>query len=121
MEHTEKLEIVNDVFYVKKETEKDPCKFAYLHLSEDLDDVFAIYFENREVAEGKKYRWNETDSSDVASSRQFIKELISEAYLSLYLKKGIEKWPDKPLWKHTIGMNSGIPSSWWSKVKEMNV
>jgi hypothetical protein len=113
------LEIVNDSFYFKKESNCEACKFAYLHLSENGHEMFLAYFENREVEEPIVYRWEEDDYSIKENSRHFIVEFIGEAYLSLYIKAGKEKPVDKPLWRHTSGTNCGIPSKWWDKVKDI--
>lgn len=119
MAQNEVLEIVNDSFYFKKDTDCETCKFAYLHLSEDGNFVFLAYFKNRDVEEPTVYRWEEDDHSINEKSRRFILEFIGEAYLSLYIKAGKEKPVDKPLWRNTSGTNCGIPSKWWDKVKDI--
>lgn len=115
----EVLEIMNDSFYYKKETDCEMCEFTYLHLSDNGREMFLAYFGNREVKDPIVYRWNEDDFSINEQSRHFILEFIGEAYLSLYIKEGKEKPVDKPLWRHTSGINCGIPSNWWYKVKNI--
>ena len=119
MEEMDVLEIVNDSFYFKKEIDSEPCKFAYLHLSENEHVVFLAYFGNREVEKPIIYRWEEDDYSINENSRHFIVEFVGEAYLSLYIKAGKEKPVDNPLWRHTSGTNCGIPSKWWDIVKSI--
>lgn len=114
------LEIANDSFYVKRESESQPCKFAYLHLAEEASDIYVAYFENREVEDPIVYWWEEENLSRYEKSRRFINEFIGEAYLSLYIKNKKEKPIDKPLWKTSQAIKCGIPSTWWEKIKNIN-
>lgn len=113
------LEIANDSFYVKKNLDCQQCKFAYLHLSEQAHDVYVAFFDNRDAKEPKVYWWEEEDLSINEKTRRIILVFIGEAYLSLYIKAGMERHIDKPLWRHTKGTNCGIPSKWWEVVKNI--
>ena len=111
------LEILNNSFYIKKESESQPCKYAYLHLSEQPQDIYVAYFENREVKEPTVYWWVEKDYTLNEVSRQFINVLICEAYISLYIKNKMEKTTDYPLWNYMQHINCRIPPIWREKIK----
>lgn len=112
-------EIINDTFYVKKTRDDMPCEFAYLFLAEKAQDIFLAFFKNRETDKPIVYKWIEEDSSFDVRSRHFILEFIGEAYLSLYIKHDHEDTTDKPLWKRTQAINSGIPTKWWDLVNDI--
>ena len=116
----EKIEIENDVFYVKRMQEEKPCKFAYLHLSDNANDIFVAVFENREVETPTVFWWNEEEMAEFENSRQVIVEFIGEAYLSLYINHGLERPVNIPLWKSPQAINCAIPSKWWHVVKNIH-
>lgn len=108
-------EIQNDTFYVKKLHSDKPCQFAYLHLADEADKCFLAVFESLETDTPKVYWWTKSD----LNARRFFSEFIGEAYLSLYIKCGLEKSTDQPLWKTSQAIKSGFPSIWWNVVKEI--
>ena len=112
-------EIVNDDFYVKRLQDDQPCKFAYLHLSADADNIFIAFFENRNAEEPVVYWWKEDDIKKYEESKRTIVEFIGEAYLSLYIKYGLERPSKEPLWKYSQSINCAIPSNWRDIVKEI--
>ncbi len=119
-QNNNELEIVNDFFYIKKESGSQPCKYAYLHLSEQPHDIYVAFFENSKVEEPTVYWWEEKDYTCNEESRHFINVLICEAYISLYIKNKMEKPKEYPLWNHMQHINCGIPSSiWLEKIKNI--
>lgn len=113
------LEIENDAFYFKKDPDCEKCQFAYLHLAEDAHDIYLAYFKDREVKDPLEYWWEENDGTHNSDVRNRIIDFIGEAYLSLYIKKGLEKPVEKSLWRNTSCINCAIPSEWWNKVKNI--
>lgn len=119
MEQSEFLEIANNSFYFKKESDCQECQFAYIHLSENAHEIYLAYFVNREVEKPIVYWWEEDDYSYNETTRHFINQFIGEAYLSLYIKAGKEKPVGKPLWRHAQATNCGIPSKWWYEIENI--
>ena len=112
--------ISDDSFYVKRENENQSCKFAFLHLSDNASEIYLALFENWEVEEPIVYWWNEDEVDAYVESRRVIVEFIGEVYLSLYIKHGLEKPTDKPLWKIYEPIDCRVPSKWLSIVHKIN-
>lgn len=112
-------EIVNDSFYVKKGQDYLPCEFAFLHISEEPNETYVAYFKHRDIEKPIIYWWEKDDVSYCEDSRRFIIDFVGEAYLSLYIKNGLEKPVDKPLWRHFQCINCGIPSKWWNIIDDI--
>ena len=113
-----KLEIKKEAFYVKQE-QKGKCKYAYLKLCEDPNEIFLAIFENRESEAPTIFLWNEKDLTKYNESKRIIVEFIGEAYLSLYISNQLEPPTDEPLWKEVQPIDSLIPDKWKELVRNI--
>lgn len=119
-ERSNGLEIKTDVFYVKQSQRNEPLKYAYLHLAEKGGETFLAVFENADVQIPSVYWWNEDNVDAKEISRHLIMEVVGEAYISLYIKYGLIKPTDMPLWEEVRLENSGATSEWRDIVENIN-